>query len=101
MTDFFDKLRDDAQQLRFTPDDVMASRVAARVRARVAAQPTVAQMLAAWLRPAVASVAALALAVVVSLTYVEQSDTTATTLEAMTSQPVDISVDGDTFRVVE
>src|SRR6267378_1872163 len=51
LADLYERLRGDARTLRYEPDDVSASRVAARVRSRIAAAPTVAQLLARWARP--------------------------------------------------
>jgi hypothetical protein len=59
---FLERLRDDARQLRYEPaDEVVWDRLAARVRDRIllARTPTVAQLLAGWLRPLAASLAAL------------------------------------------
>lgn len=106
MTDdnFLNQLRDEAQQLRFEPDNIMTARIAARVRERVAdhAQRGVAQLLELWFRPVVASLAALALAAVVGVSWLEQSPETAPPagLEVMSgTQTVDISVGGDVFSV--
>ena len=51
MTDndnFLDRLRTDARQLRFEPDEMMSTRIAARVRERIAAESdtAIAQILA-------------------------------------------------------
>jgi hypothetical protein len=106
MTDddnFLEQLRTDARQLRFEPDDMMTTRIAARVRERIAAesQAGIAQILARWFRPVVASLATLALVATLGVQWLEQSrDASATTLDALTStQSVDISVGGDTFSV--
>jgi hypothetical protein len=104
MTDednFLDRLRTDARQLRFEPDEMMSARIAVRVRERIAAesQAGIAQTLARWFRPAVASLATLALVVMLGIQWVEQSHDT-TTLDSMAAtQSVDISVGGDTFSV--
>ena len=105
MTDdnFLEQLRDEARQLRFQPDDVMTTRIAAHVRARVAddAQDGVAQILARWFLPVVASLATLGLVATLSVGWLEQShDLPASGLDALTStQTVDISVGGDSFSV--
>lgn len=65
MSNLFERIRADAAPLRYEPDAVMLSRIAARVRERIA-QPTVAQLLAAWLRPLAASLVAVALAAVIA-----------------------------------
>jgi hypothetical protein len=106
MTDdkFLARLRDEAQKLQFEPDDIMTARIAARVRGSLAreAQGGVAQILALWFRPVVASLATLALAAMLSVGWLELSRDAApsTGLDSMTStQSVDISVGGDTFSV--
>ena len=101
--DFLERLRADARQLRFEPDDMMSTRIAAHVRARIAAesQTGIAQVLARWFRPVVASLATLALVAALGVQWLEQSrDVPATSLDTITStQTVDISVGGDTFSV--
>jgi hypothetical protein len=82
----------------------MTSRVAARVRERLAdeGQSGVAQTLARWFRPVIVSLAALSLAAVIGVGWLEQSPeaTPASGIESMTStQSVDISVGGDVFSV--
>jgi hypothetical protein len=106
MTDndnFLDDLRSDARQLRYEPDAMMSTRIAARVRERIAAesQTGIAQVLARWFRPVVASLATLALVATLGIQWAEQShDTSAASLDSMAStQTVDISVGGDTFSV--
>jgi hypothetical protein len=104
MTDdtFLERLRDDARQLQFEPDDVMASRIAARVRARVSDESAggVSLLLARWFRPVVASLAALSLAAVVGVGWLELRPEPAPGLDAVSSsQTVDVSVGGDVFSV--
>ncbi|HEX7678183.1 MAG TPA: hypothetical protein VF713_08675 [Thermoanaerobaculia bacterium] len=101
--DFLERLRPEARQLRFEPDEMMATRIAARVRERIAAesQAGIAQVLARWFRPVVVSLATLALVAALGVQWLEQSrDVPVTSLDALTStQTVDISVGGDTFSV--
>lgn len=100
--DFFDRLRTNARQLRYEPDEMMSIRIAARVRERIAveSQTGVALVLARWFRPVVASLATLALVATLGIQWAEQSHDTAASLDTMTStQTVDISVGGDTFSV--
>lgn len=100
--DFFDRLRTDARQLRYEPDEMMSIRIAARVRERIAAesQSGIAPVLARWFRPVVASLATLALVATFGIQWAEQSHDAAASLDTMTStQTVDISVGGDTFSV--
>jgi hypothetical protein len=102
--DFLERLRTDARQLRFEPDDMTSTRIAARVRERIAAetQNGIAYVLARWFRPVVASLATLALVAALGVQWLEQSsrEVPGTTLDSLTStQTVDISVGGDTFSV--
>jgi Mg2+/Co2+ transporter CorB len=106
MTDndnFLDRLRPDARQLRYEPDEMMSIRIAAHVRERIAESQTgIAQILARWFRPVVASLATLALVATLGIQWAEQSHdaSSATSLDTLTStQTVDISVGGDTFSV--
>ena len=70
---FFDRLRQDAQQLRYEPaDDAMWTRLQARVRERVRVQPGVAQMLAAWFRPVAAALATLSIIAALSVQWVDR-----------------------------
>ena len=96
MTDndkFFERLREDAKHLRYEPADGAAwTRLAARVSERVHAQPTVSQFLARWLRPIGASVAALALAATIGVTWIETDPGPDMTVEAMAATPaVDVA----------
>ncbi len=100
--DFLERLRPEARQLRFEPDEMMATRIAARVRERIAAesQAGISQVLARWFRPVVVSLATLALVAALGVQWLESRDVPVTSLDALTStQTVDISVGGDTFSV--
>jgi hypothetical protein len=103
MTDdnFLERLRTDARQLRFEPDEMMSARIAARVRERIAAesQAGIAQILARWFRPMVASLATLALVAMLGIQWAEQPHDAATLDSMATTQSVDISIGGDTFSV--
>ena len=97
---FLEKLRIDARLLRYEADDVTLSRLTARVRARVAAQPaTVESFLARWFRPLAASLVALALAASLGVQWYERAQQQSTTLEAAMSDPIEISVDGNTYTL--
>ncbi len=105
---FFERLREDAQPLRYEPDDLMVTRITARVRERISigTSTAVAKMLARWFRPLAASMAALALAASLGLIWVSHTtaDTpqTATAVESMASHnPVEIQVAGDVYSVGE
>ncbi len=97
---FLEELRGDARQLRYEPDDATWTRLQARVRERIAAHPTVAQLLAAWLRPVGASLAALSLVAALSATWLVQTRDTAT-VDSMASSSVEVSVGGDTYSVTD
>jgi len=103
MTDeqFDNRLRQDAARLRYEPeDDVMWTRLASRIRERIAAEPTVAQMLARWFRPITASFAMLAIVAALSVTWMDWRDTSSST-DALVSNSVEITVDGDTYTLAE
>lgn len=90
---FFERLRDDAQQLRYEPaDDAMWTRLQARVRDRVHAQPGVAQFLAAWFRPVAAALATLSIVAALSVQWIDHSQSPAT-VEAMASANAPTSAD--------
>jgi hypothetical protein len=99
--EFFERLRDDAQRLRYEPDDVMLTRLSARVRERVAAQPTVAHFLARWFRPVAASLAVLAFAATLGVQYFESKQQPTTLEAALSADPVEISVNGDVYTLTQ
>ena len=103
MTDdeFFERLRDDAAPLRYEPDTVAATRMAARIRARIDARPTVAQLLASWFRPLGATLAAIALAATIGISIANNRTDEAATLSAYTSTGIDVSMAGDSYRVAD
>lgn len=72
MTDdekFFERLRGDAAPLRYHADQATLTRIRARIHERLA-RPDLADVLAAWFRPLVAGLAAVALAAAISLATV-------------------------------
>jgi hypothetical protein len=91
---FFDQVRSDARSLRYEPDGVALSRLAARVRARIA-QPGVTQFIAAWFRPLAASLSALAIVAAIGLTLLERNDM------SLNSDSVEYSMGGDVYSVAE
>ena len=104
MTDddrFFERLREDAKQLRYEPDAFVSTRIAARVRERIAApQPSVSLFLARWLRPLAASVSALALVASLGAIVYEETKTETATIETLSADSgLDIAVAGDLYRV--
>ena len=99
---FFERLRNDAQQLRYDAGDVALTRLSARVRGRVAAPaPTVASFLARWFRPLAASLAALAVVATIGVEwYASAQQQQPNTIEAaMSADPVEIAMDGNTFTL--
>ena len=96
---FFERLRDDAQRLRYEPDGVALTRLTARVRARVAAQPTVASFLARWFRPLAMSLTAMALAATLGVQWYDAQQQSTTLEAAMSADPVEVSVDGNTYTL--
>lgn len=96
---FFEQLREHAQPLRFEPDELMATRIAARIRGRVSAQPNVAGVLARWFRPLAASMAAVALASLLGIAWIERASAPAVDALASNSSPVEIAVAGDVYSV--
>jgi len=98
---FWDRLRSDSAQLRYTPhDDVVWTRLAARVRDRMHSEASVAQMLARWFRPIMASFAMLALVAALSVTWIERHEA-ASSVETIASNSVEITLDGDTYSLAE
>ncbi len=98
---FFEKLREDAQPLRYEPDDFMVTRITARVQERISVPTSVSGMLARWFRPLAASMAAIVLAASLGLAWMERSaQTTAPSVESIAANnPVEISVAGDIYSV--
>ncbi len=96
---FLERLRGDAAQLRYRPQDAFVwTRLAAQIRARVQNDITVAAMLARWLRPITASFAMLALVASLSVTWVERRESSNGN-ELVASNSVEITVDGDTYSL--
>ncbi|MFL6246161.1 MAG: hypothetical protein ACJ74H_09070 [Thermoanaerobaculia bacterium] len=95
MTDdpFFQRLREDARTLRHQPDEVTLARIRARIHAHLD-QPTVADLLAAWFRPLIATAAALALVAAIATTVVRSNASV-----SIADTAVDITVGGETWRV--
>ncbi|HEY0144454.1 MAG TPA: hypothetical protein VGF48_26455 [Thermoanaerobaculia bacterium] len=90
---FFDRLRADAAPLRYEPDPVAMTRMAARIRAATTAEPTVAQLLASWFRPLAAAVVAVAVIAGISLAAIGADES------APYEAPLEITVAGDVYRV--
>ncbi len=98
MTDdkFFERLRNDAALLRYEPDALMGTRIAAGVRTRIAARsvPSVAQLLASWFRPLAASLAALSLAAALGLAFIDTNNSGDSQDASFASNPVEVSIAG-------
>lgn len=90
---FFERLRRDAAGLRHQPDEVTLSRIRARIRSRLAT-PTVADVLAAWFRPLVAGLAAVAVAAAIGIAAMSGNGDDGTLVE-----PLEIVMAGDSYRV--
>ena len=92
MTDdeFFAKLRGDAAPLRHRVDEATLTRIRERIYERIAPRPSVAELLAAWFRPLVAGLAAVAVAAAIGLS-IDRSDL------SFGEQPVEIVMGGDTY----
>ena len=89
--DFFERLRADARPLRHQPDQVQLARIRARILATIEERPTVADMLAAWFRPVLATVAMIAAIAVFTWNEYQPTDNA--------SLGVEIVMAGDTYRV--
>jgi hypothetical protein len=95
---FLDRLRDDARPLRMEIDSIVVTRITTAVRIRIASQPpTIYQFLAAWTRPMIASLVAVALSVTIGITWLEtQHDSS---VEAMSSPAMEIAMAGENLGV--
>lgn len=91
--DFFERLRADARPLRHQPDQVQLARIRARILATIEERPTVADMLAAWFRPVLATVAMLAAVAVFTLTSLNGNN------EESSYEQVEIVMAGDSYVV--
>jgi hypothetical protein len=94
---FLERLRGEARQLRYEPDDFAFVRLQARVRERLV-HPSATQFLVSWFRPLAASLAALSIAAALTTAYFVQSRDQVT-LDSMASNSVEITVDGATYSV--
>jgi hypothetical protein len=97
---FWDQLHEDAGGLRYEPhDEAIWTRLPAKIRERVRSQVSVTQTLARWARPITASFVTLALVAAVSVTWIERSHESTYAVEALASNSVEITLDGDTFSL--
>lgn len=90
---FFERLRADARPLRHEPDEFALARIRVNIRSRLE-RPTVAQLLAAWFRPVLATVALLASVAVFTLANLEPTEES-----TFAEQQLEIVMAGDTYRV--
>lgn len=92
---FFQRLRNDARTLRHQPDEVTLARIRKRIDAQLArAEPTVADLLAAWFRPLIASAAALALVAVIGTSVLRDNEDV-----SIAESAIEITVGEETWRV--
>jgi hypothetical protein len=92
---FFERLRAEAQTLRYEPSNVAVTRMSARIRERIAT-PTVSQLLANWMRPLTLSLGAIALASTLGVVWYESHETVA--MESTIAQSnIDVEMAGYSF----
>jgi hypothetical protein len=92
---FFERLRVDARPLRYQPDEQTLARIRARIHERIAPRPSVIELLAAWFRPLAATAIAVAIAAGVGVVTLERNDM------SFDDSSVEVSVEGDTYRVAD
>jgi hypothetical protein len=93
---FLERLRDDAQQLRYDADDVALTRMRARIRARIVAPVTVSQLLANWMRPLTVALSAITLAATLGVAWYETHP--AVTVEStVAASNIDVEMAGYSF----
>ena len=99
---FMERLREEAAQLRFTPDDnaPIWTRLSASVRGRIQTETTVSSMLARWFRPMAASFAMLAIVAALSIGWIESREP-AYNADSIAPNSMEISIDGDTYSLAE
>lgn len=93
---FLERLRDDAAQLHYVPEDqAIWTRLVARVRERID-QPTVPDLIASWVRPLAASLAVLTMAALIGMAAFDQDESL-----TVASEPIEISMAGESYSVGE
>jgi hypothetical protein len=99
---FMERLRSDAEQLRYTPADnaPVWTRLSAGIRSRMQPDATVSGMLARWFRPIIASFAMLAIVAALSISWIETREP-AYNSDSLASNSMEISIDGDTYSLAE
>ena len=92
---FLERLRTEAQSLRYEPSDAAITRMSARIRERIAT-PTVSQLLANWLRPLTLSFGAIALVSTLGVVWYESQQSVP--MESMIAQNnIDVEMAGYSF----
>ncbi|MEA2571946.1 MAG: hypothetical protein QOI24_3947 [Acidobacteriota bacterium] len=92
---FLERLRIEAQSLRFEPSHFAVTRMSARIRERIAT-PTVSQLLANWMRPLALSFGAIALVSTLGVAWYESQETVA--MESTIAQSnIDVEMAGYSF----
>jgi hypothetical protein len=97
---FFERLRRDAETLRYVPDQLALERLAAKIRERVHGQHSVSQLLAYWFRPMAASLAVVALAATVCLSWVGHSQDPVS-VDQIAANATPATSDSDSYSVGE
>ena len=92
MSDFLEKLKSDAAALRYEPDAATLARIRARIEERIT-RPTVAELLAGWFRPLVATLTAVAVAAAIAIVSLDTPDSTTN------DTSIEIVMAGDSYRV--
>ena len=92
---FFERLRADARSLRHRPDEATLARIRARIHERLEPRATIAEWLAAWFRPLAATALALSLAAAIGISTLDREE------PSFGESSVEVSVGGETYRVVD
>lgn len=94
--EFLNRIRHDARSLRYEPEDVVLSRIAACVAARVAeAAPSPFDLLAVWFRPVAAALMFSLLAATTTVIVAQYQLVTPPTLAEMSVVTEDLFVGND------
>ena len=99
---FLERLREDAEPLRYKPADhaPIWTRLPATIRGRLQADASVSGLLARWFRPIAASFAMLAIVAALSISWVETREP-AYNADSIASKSMEISLVGDTYTLAE
>ncbi|MCU1229994.1 MAG: hypothetical protein JWO97_2878 [Acidobacteria bacterium] len=92
---FLERLRIEAETLRYETSDFAVTRMSARIRERIAT-PTVSQLLANWMRPLTLSFGAIALVSTLGVAWYESQESVA--MESTIAQSnIDVEMAGYSF----